>query len=181
MVEPKILPLSALLACDGLTAKNRIVFDYWQSLRRDGALPSRRDFDPVRLGPVLDRLCLFDVKPGEWLMCRLAGSAVCQVLGLELSGMDARDYTPAPYLEQRLACYHLILAGMAMRNSRATDTTAGRHVEWQDLTLPFADTKEDGSRQVLIMSDFGSFKYQERVAWLPATLGAPLKAEFIKL
>lgn len=93
MAEPDILPLSALLAPDGLTPKNRIVFDYWQSLRRDGALPRRSDLEPAPLRPVLDRLCLFDAKADEWLICRLAGSAIVQALGIELSGKDFRSYT----------------------------------------------------------------------------------------
>lgn len=70
---------------------------------------------------------------------------------------------------------------MGMRNHRATLTTAGRHVEWRDLTLPFGDVQKDGSQQVLIMSDFGPFEYNERVVSLDDALGAPLKAEFVRL
>ena len=65
--------------------------------------------------------------------------------------------------------------------ARAARTTAGREVEWQDLTLPFSEVQEDGSQQVLIMSDFGAMEYRERVTSLDEALGAPRKAEFIQL
>lgn len=181
MAEMDALPLETLLAPNGLSDANRLVFDYWQSLRRDGGLPARKDFNPARIGPALSRLCLFDVKPGEYVICRLAGSEVGRGLGMEISGMDIRRYTPAAYQEQRLAVYDRILSGLAMRNTRGATMTTGRQAVWQELALPFGDCQEDGSRQVLLAADFDRPQYGERVVSPLDALGAPLTAAFIWL
>ena len=178
MTEPEQFPLAALLAPDGLSGRNRLVLDYWLSLRRGPNLPRRADFNPAHVRPALARLCLFDAKAGERLSCRLAGSAVAQGLGAEISGRDFRSFTPPQQRRNRLDTYHRVLGGMVMRNDRTAMLTTGRRMDWQELILPFGDIQEDGSQQVLIAADFGPLDYRERVVSIPEALGAPIRAAF---
>lgn len=61
---------------------------YWQALRpADGSLPRRSDFDPRGIADLLDSTLLLErVAPGQ-LRIRLAGMALCDLLGMELRGM----------------------------------------------------------------------------------------------
>ncbi len=181
MRQPDPLPFTKLLAPDALTSRNRILFDYWQSLRTGHALPNRADFDPARVRPVLSRLSLFDARAGERLTCRLAGSTIRQALGFELAGRDLDAYTPAALRRQRLDSYHRILSGMALRSTRTALLTSGRQMTWQELVLPFGDRQEDGSQQVLIMADFARFEYREGIASPRQSLGVPAQMDYVRL
>lgn len=180
MAESMAQPLSELMTADGLSPANRLVFDYWLALRGSKPLPDRTDFNPANVGPALARLCLFDVKAGEYLQCRVAGSAVVSILGQELSGLDYRAFTPPTIQASRMRTYDNILSGMVMRNARTAALTTGRQIAWQELVLPFGDVREDGARQVLIASDFGRFEYCEQVAARDEALGRSLTAEYFR-
>ena len=61
---------------------------YWQSLRQDGKLPRAEDLDLLAIRPLLPELSLLDmVAPGE-ILCRFAGTAICDRLGHDLTGRN---------------------------------------------------------------------------------------------
>jgi len=61
---------------------------YWQALRpTDGALPRRADFDPRGISDLLHATMLLErISPGQ-VRIRLAGMALCDLLGMDLRGM----------------------------------------------------------------------------------------------
>ena len=60
---------------------------YWEALRMDGSLPARDRIDPRGMAGALDRCFLAErIAPGLARL-RLAGSALCDLLGMELRGM----------------------------------------------------------------------------------------------
>lgn len=61
---------------------------YWQALRpADGALPRRADFDPRGIADLLDCTLLLErIAPGQ-VRIRLAGMALCDLMGMDLRGM----------------------------------------------------------------------------------------------
>lgn len=61
---------------------------YWQALRPDGrSLPHRADFDPRGIADLLDCTLLLErIAPGQ-VRIRLAGMAVCDMLGMDVRGM----------------------------------------------------------------------------------------------
>lgn len=67
-------------------------FRYWRGLSRHGALPQRRDIDPVDLRQLLPHLYLIDAQatPDE-LRYRLAGSLIVQAFGFEPGGLTRAD------------------------------------------------------------------------------------------
>ena len=61
---------------------------YWQALRPDGGeLPRRADFDPRGIADLLEHTLLLErIAPGQ-VRIRLAGMAVCDLLGMDVRGM----------------------------------------------------------------------------------------------
>lgn len=65
----------------------QILRGYWEGLRKDGALPLREDVSPRGLAGVLENAFIIErIAPGMGRF-RVAGSAVCDVLGIEPRNM----------------------------------------------------------------------------------------------
>ena len=63
------------------------VFDYWSGKRGGQPMPSRRQIDPLELGPtILPHLMLVDVEPGPRFRYRLFGTAVSEAFGMDPTG-----------------------------------------------------------------------------------------------
>ncbi|WP_323041969.1 PAS domain-containing protein [Gemmobacter sp.] len=61
---------------------------YWQALRpADGALPRRADFDPRGIADMLECCLLLERIASGQVRIRLAGMALCDLLGMDLRGM----------------------------------------------------------------------------------------------
>lgn len=61
---------------------------YWQALRpASGGLPRREDFDPRGIAGLLRHTLLLDRIARGQVRIRLAGSTVCDVMGMDLRGM----------------------------------------------------------------------------------------------
>jgi len=76
---------------------------YWQALRPDtGALPRRADFDPRGVAGLLHATLLLErIAPGQ-VRIRLAGMALCDLLGMDLRGMPLSALV-IPESRERLA------------------------------------------------------------------------------
>lgn len=70
----------------------RGLFRYWRSLSRDGALPLRRDLDPIAMRPFLPHLYLLDAgaMPDD-LRYRLAGTRIVEAFGFDPSRRTRAD------------------------------------------------------------------------------------------
>ncbi|WP_337185855.1 PAS domain-containing protein [Phenylobacterium sp.] len=62
------------------------LFAYWNALRADAAAPPRRRLDPRRIKRLLPTVSLIDVLPGGDYRMRLAGTALYNVYGGEITG-----------------------------------------------------------------------------------------------
>lgn len=75
------------------------VLDYWEGKRRNGALPRRRDIDPLDFpGTILPYILVFEVVPGAAgprFRFRLAGTAFRQIAGRDVTGMCFDELGPA--------------------------------------------------------------------------------------
>lgn len=76
------------------------IFDYWVSKMHGERLPGRADIDPVDIPRLLGRTLLVDVLPGvepgreregTRFRYRVAGSLICNVIGVELTGMHVDE------------------------------------------------------------------------------------------
>lgn len=171
------LPASELGAPGVLSAQNKIIFDYWRSLRRDGRLPKRQDFHPSMVRSALAGLCVLEVRPGESIRCRLAGGAIRDVLGIELTGLDYRLYTPPNHQGRRLEAYNMVVVGMALQSRRRASLSNDSFVDWEELVLPFDGLQEDGSHHVLVAVDIPKIGYGLHATDPIGALGAPLRVQ----
>jgi hypothetical protein len=75
VVKRRRLPLAEISPED---AKLRAAYDYWQSKRRNGMLPSRKDIDVIDLRPVIGKTHIVDVSRDDpaSFQFRLFGSSV---------------------------------------------------------------------------------------------------------
>ncbi len=79
----------------------RFVMQFWDERRGARVAPRRADFDPWDLTPVLPLILLVDVlrNPLDF-RCRLAGTKVCDIHGVEVTGRHVRDLLPKRYSEK---------------------------------------------------------------------------------
>jgi hypothetical protein len=64
------------------------ILDYWVVKAAGRAMPLRRDFDPLDVPLALPYVLLWNVfDGGASIVCRLAGTALCELAGRELRGL----------------------------------------------------------------------------------------------
>jgi hypothetical protein len=89
----------------------RDLADYWTSLRPDGALPHRAQIDPGAILALLPCLYLIELREDDTIFVRLAGTALRQLYGFEMTGRDVVTLGQAEHQETRrwrylAAAYH---------------------------------------------------------------------------
>jgi hypothetical protein len=94
------------------------------------------------------------VRPGESVHCRIAGTVMKIALGSNLSGQDWLAITPPRYREQRLARYSAVAEGAIGVGRRAGLRRSDTPVIAEEVMLPFAGAAPDGTRQVLLHTDW---------------------------
>jgi hypothetical protein len=142
-----------------LSVANEKLARYWLSLWEGDTLPRRADFSPGRVREHLPGLAIFEVRAGESVRCRLAGTMLHRAVGRELTGCDWRDYTAKDQWAERLERNTVIAQGAVGVGIRHSAMPEGLRIT-QELQLPFADKAEDGARLLLMHLD-----------WRPGTSG----------
>lgn len=86
------------------------VLRYWSAKRGDRPMPSRRDIDPLELGPtVLPHLMLVDVEEGPRFRYRLFGTAVTGAFGMDATGHYIDAIMVGKYRDFLLGLYNDLL------------------------------------------------------------------------
>jgi len=65
------------------------LYRYWNELRGDRDAPSRSEIDPRRIAGALETMFIFELLDDGQLRFRLAGTALCEMLGMEARGLMA--------------------------------------------------------------------------------------------
>src|SRR5215472_3409145 len=72
--------------------RTELVFSYWLSKAAGRAAPGRSDIDPAEIPPALGYIILWDVlENGARIVCRLAGTSLCELAGRELRGLSVEE------------------------------------------------------------------------------------------
>jgi len=120
----------------------------WQSIRQEEKLPRAEDFDLLAVLPLLPELSLFDmVAPGE-IICRFAGTAICDRLGHDLTGRNICQQQATAMRDRARRAYEGMAAhpcGMVARYVNHYNTGAQGIVS--SLYLPL--TTANGSTRIL--------------------------------
>jgi hypothetical protein len=73
-------------------ARLRGLYRYWERKRARRLMPARTDIDPLDLKPLLGHLFLLEAHPARGsFRYRLAGSAIVEMVGRELTGLCLED------------------------------------------------------------------------------------------
>jgi hypothetical protein len=70
---------------------SRILFDYWNDVRRGRLAPTRFEIEPSRIAPILSETFILERTSGPAYPFRLAGTRICEIVGQELRGTDFRS------------------------------------------------------------------------------------------
>jgi hypothetical protein len=125
------------------------VVDYWLSLWRGDAIPSRADFSPKAIAKMLPSIAIFDVIPSESVHCRLMGSWLTQGLGRDPKGEDWIALTRPEDRVTRLQRWSDVARGAIGRSLRIGYRESGAKQFSEELMLPFAASEDNGVHQVL--------------------------------
>jgi len=146
--------------------KLRHLYDYWCSRCRGGAIPSRRDIDPLDIPDLLPNLFLLDViGDAEDFVFRLAGSLVEDAFSMPLRGRSIIEIQRAAGTPIPVAQHIEVARGGGPRYREGSVLVAGRdHWRTHRLLLPLSS---DG-RIVDVLIGGAIFLLGNRVSELPA-------------
>ena len=121
------------------------VLGYWSAKRGARPMPSRRDIDPLELGPaILPHLMLVDVEPGPRFRYRLFGTAVSDAFGMDATGQYIDAVMVGQYRDFLLGLYGDLLA---MKKPVYSTSIYGTKLDtkmWtQRLILPLSSNGDD--------------------------------------
>ncbi|MCB9946638.1 MAG: PAS domain-containing protein [Rhodospirillaceae bacterium] len=92
----RLLPMEAMTG-----QRHRLAMEVWADRRGDRMAPARRDLEPWDLKSILPYVTLLDVieDPLDF-RCRLVGTKVREIHGIELTGKSVRALGPPSYADR---------------------------------------------------------------------------------
>ena len=130
---------------------------YWRSLDRDRVVPRRSSFDPARISPLLPRIAIYEVKSKDEIIYRLAGTALVDRFGMEVTGKNFLDFWEGERREKAAAAMHECVTKPCGMFSRLTGISADGRVETSvAVGFPLLDENEACNRLVFYSSGFDS-------------------------
>lgn len=128
---------------------------YWRSLDPGAVVPRRRSFDPTRIAPLLPGIALYEVLSPDEIVCRLAGTALVDHFGLELTGRNFLDFWPGTF---RAAASGIVMecitAPRGILSKVITHSNEGREETTISVGFPLCDDESNCSRMIFYTSDF---------------------------
>ena len=126
----------------------RAYAEYWQALPKSAGVPMKRALDPGAMRRFIASFVIVERRSPQVFTIRLAGSAVRELSGVELTGTDALALRDGEQREKGTAAYEAQLAtpcgawGIVIGRS-----AAGFHVPSEVMVFPLRD--DDGSLRFL--------------------------------
>jgi hypothetical protein len=138
----------------GLLGGNAEVAAHWLASWDRHVPPVWSRFDLAPLAQHLPAIAVFEVTPGERIVCLLAGSLYKLALGFELTGRDLIALTPERLRAERWKNVTQIIRGGVSVATRSIYRVGARPVESEELALPFADANDRGTAHYLVHSNW---------------------------
>ena len=126
---------------------SQLLYTYWNTVRGDRIAPRRFDIEPGRLGTVLPETFILESKPSGVLAYRLAGTRLCEGLGLDLRGRDFLEglsLVDKNQLKPHLAS--VIGQGAVLLQTLEIENSAGSKGTIEVLLLPLTHTRDSIDR-----------------------------------
>ena len=114
--------------------KTQSLYRYWSELRRGRDAPSRSEVDPRRIADALDSMFILEALDTGQLRFRLAGTALCEMMGMEARGLLAETLMTEEHGDEILDLARRVLAtpGVGVMRVRSVD---GEGEAWAGETL----------------------------------------------
>lgn len=125
------------------------LFNYWDELRAGRDAPSRSEIDPRRISGALETMFILEKLEDGQFRFRLAGTRLCEMLGMEARGLTAEAVMASGHGDQMADLAERVLEhpGVGVMAVRAMD---GSGVDWSGevLMLPLRSELGDMTRIV---------------------------------
>jgi hypothetical protein len=127
------------------------VLTYWAEKRGAQPMPSRRQIDPLELGPtILPHLMLVDVEPGPRFRYRLFGTVVSEAFGSDPTGQYIDEVMVGPYRDFLLGLYRdLVTMKKPVYSTSIYGTRRDTKMWTQRLMLPLSS---DGNAVDMVLA-----------------------------
>jgi hypothetical protein len=140
---------------------SKVLYAYWNGVRRDRIAPQRFEIDPSRIGAILPHTFILERHDAEHFCFRLAGTRICEIFGRELRGTNFLDGWEAIDRLPLLRMFSTLTrqgSGGVVHMEVAAPAEAG--VECEVLLLPLRHTRDEIDRVL------GSFSPMHAPGWL---------------
>lgn len=136
---------------------------YWDDLRAGRDAPTRSEIDPRRIAGALESMFILEALDGGQLRFRLAGTALCDLLGMEARGLLAEAAMAPGHESQILGLGRRVLAEPAIGVMRVRALDA-RGTDWSGelLLLPLRSELGEMSRIIGCVAFDGAERRRER-------------------
>lgn len=129
------------------------LYDYWDSIRDDRAMPGRRDMDPLDIPTLLANMVMYDVQHDPLrFRVRLYGTALTKITGNDITGhyLDEPGISPFALLT-RPANEKVVLTKTPHLLKAPYPSETGSGGFFYRLCLPLSD---DGQKVSMLMNGF---------------------------
>lgn len=130
-------------------------FGYWDSLPKEGAVPDRSSFDPVRIAALMPAVTILEVFSDTMIMQRLTGTGVCRAMGFDPTGRNALDLMSPELRPDYIKLIHTQLSFPCGRWNIIRSRREGMIDRAEVLTLPLRYRPTD---RWMILSYFGALR-----------------------
>lgn len=154
------------------------IFRYWNELRGDRDAPTRSEVDPRRIAEALEVMFIFEALPDGRLRFRLAGTALCEMMGMEARGMPAEALMTDAHGAELTGLARRVLGapGVGLMRVRGVDA-AGTEWSGEALLLPLRSELGELDRVLGCVALYGASRRDRPAAPLALRcLGARLDA-----
>ncbi len=135
-----------------------LALEHWGRLCDGRRLPPRGALDPADIKPLLPRVMLVDVLPGEppRFRYRLSGTAVCNAHGRDLKDLYPEDMQPPAY--GRLIARHYLECCQRCEPLTHVIVLQTTEKQWSyaRIILPFGDAEGGVSHLLVVDSEHGN-------------------------
>ncbi len=160
------MPLSVTLKSE----TNLRFLSYWDDLRGDRLMPARSELDPASIKPILPFLAIGEFRTPSELIVRLAGTALRDMLGVELTGRNLLDISAPEDRRERGWRFWQTATHPCGSFYRMPLTFAHGASGWHEgLSLPIKADRADGPPMLV-----GIFGPMAGSHWLNASQVAPI-------
>jgi hypothetical protein len=127
---------------------SKVLYSYWNTLRRDRAAPERTEIEPVEIRQILGDTFILEVSPRlRVISFRLAGTRLCGAYGRELKGLGFLAlWSEEDNFEVAKAVARVYRDYQPAVLSYRAKSASGNEIEFEMLLLPLAPAPDGNSR-----------------------------------